>query len=175
MRSCSIPQDSLCINPRHLPSLLLKKRKHVGVPFLTGQQGAGLEMKLAALSSHHPHRHHMCPKRTQWDGSQLCRCLGSRLGFSLARDTPRIHMRLEGRLGTRPEDQDGMRDTLIPPTPRGYHHLSVRNSLLRTVKSWTASILASEGWKSASVKFKIHLHSRAGCDPVAPTVAATVR
>ena len=135
MRSRSLTQDSLCINPHHSPSLLSNKRKHVGVPFLIGQQGAELETKLAALSSHHPHRHHLYLRRAMRDGSQLCRCLGSRLGFSLARDTPRIHMRLEGQDGTRSEDQDGMRARLIPSTPRGYHHTSIHDSLLRTVRS----------------------------------------
>jgi hypothetical protein len=119
----------------HLPSLLLNKRKHTGVPFLSGQQGVGLETKLTALSSYHPHRHHMYLRRTMWDGSQLCRCLGLHLGFSLAGDTPHIHMRLEGRDGTRLEDQDRMRASLIPLTLRGYHHLSIHDNLLRTVGS----------------------------------------
>jgi len=66
-------------------------------------------------------------------------------------------MRLEGRDGTRPEDQDGMRARLIPLTPRGYHHPSIHDSLLRTIRSWMASILASKDWKSAQVKFKTHL------------------
>ena len=113
--------------------------------------------KAGSSISHLQHQHHWCLKRTMRDGSKLCRHLGSRLGISLAMDTPRIHMRLEGRLGTRPEDQDGMRDTLTPPTPRGYHHPSIHDSPLRTVGSWMASTVASEDWKSAQVKFKIHL------------------
>jgi hypothetical protein len=104
-----------------------------------------------------PNWHHLCLRRTWRDGSQLCRRLGSRLGFSLAGDTPYIHMRLEGRDGTRPEDQDGMRARLIPLTLRDYHHPSIHDSLLQTIRSWTASTPASEGWNSAHVRFKIHL------------------
>jgi hypothetical protein len=66
-------------------------------------------------------------------------------------------MRLEGRDGTRPEDQDGMRASLIPLTLRGYHHLSIHDNLLRTVGSWTATTPVSKGWNSAQVRFKIHL------------------
>ena len=157
MRSRSLTRDSLCINPHHLPSLLSNKSKHAGVSFLIGQQGAGLGTKLAALSSHHPHRHHLYLRRTMRDGSQLCRPLGYCLGFILAGDTPRFQMRLEGQDGTRPEDQDGMRARLIPLTPRGYHRPSIHDNPLRTIGSWTASTPASEGQNSTQVKLKIHL------------------
>jgi hypothetical protein len=155
MRSCSLTQDSLCINPRHSPSLLSNKRKHTGVLFLAGEQEVGLGTKLAALNDHrHRHRHHLCPRRSIRSGSWPCRCVGSPPGISQAGDTPRNH--------TRPVDRDGRRPMkrhrhITRPTPRGYHNPSIHDSPLRTVGCWTTSTLASEDWKSSHVKFKIHL------------------
>ena len=154
MRFHSLTRNSLCINPRHSPSLLLNKRKHAEVLFLVGQQGVGLEMKLAALNSHYRHQHHSYLRQTMWSGSQPCRRLGLHLDISLAGDTPNNHMR--------PVDQDGKMPMLwhgctTRPTSRGYHHPSMNDSLLQTVGSWMASTLASEYLKSALVKFKIHL------------------
>ena len=93
MRFCSLNWDSLCINPCHSPSLLWNKRKRVGVLFLAGQQGAGLETKLAALNSHHRQRHCSCLKRTMKSGCRPCRRLGLHLGISLGRDMARNHAR----------------------------------------------------------------------------------
>jgi hypothetical protein len=70
---------------------------------------------------------------------------------------PRTHRRPEGRVGTRPEGQDGMSNRLTLLTPRGYHHLSIHDSLLWTIRSWMASTPASKGWNSTQVKFKIYL------------------
>jgi hypothetical protein len=114
-------------------------------------------MKLAVHSNHHPHPHHPYLRHTCLDGSLPCIRLDLPRGISLAVDTPCIHWRLEGQVGTRSEDSDGMSNRLIPPTLRGYHRSSIHDSPLRTVGSWAASTLASEGWNSAQVKFKIHL------------------
>jgi hypothetical protein len=40
---------------------------------------------------------------------------------------------------------------------RGYHHPSVHDNPLQTVRSWMESTPTLEGWNSAQVKFKIHL------------------
>jgi hypothetical protein len=154
MRPRSLTRDSLCINSRHSPSLLSNKRKRAGVLFLAGEQRVGLGMKLAALNSHHQHRHHSCLRHTIRSGSRPCRRLGSPPGISRARDTPRNHTMPVDQDGTRPMTRHGR---TTHPTIRGYHHLSTHNSLLRIVGSWMASTLASEDWKSAQVKFKIHL------------------
>ena len=145
MRFCFLTQNSLCINPHHSPSLLSNKRKHAGVLFLVGQQGGGLEMKLVALNSHRRHQHRSYHRHTMRSGSWPCRCLGSPPGTSLAGVTPRNHRRSVDRGGTRSMPQHGR---ITCPTPRGYHHPSIHDSLLRTIESWTAPTLTSEDWKS---------------------------
>ena len=139
MRFCSLTQNSLCINPRHSPSLLSNKRKHAGVLFLVGQQGAGLGMKQTALISHRQHQHRSYLWRTMRRGSRPCRRLGSPPGISLAGDTSRNHTRLVDRDGKVPMPRHGC---TTHPTPRGYHHPSVHYSLLWIVGSWTVSTLA---------------------------------
>ena len=139
MRFQFLTRNSLCINPCHSPSLLSNKRKRVGVLFLVGQQGGGLETKLAALNRHRRHQHRSYHRHTMRSGSWPCRCLGSPPGISQARDTPHNN--------TRPLDRDGTRlmtwhGRITRLTLRGYHHPSIHDSLLRTVRSWTASTLA---------------------------------
>ena len=125
--------------------------KRAWVLFLVGDQEAGLGKKLAALNNH---RHHLCLRNSIHSGSRPCRHLGSPPGISRARNTPRNHMRPVDWDGTRPITWRGR---TTRPTLRGYHHMSIHDSPLQTVGSWTTSKLTSEDWKSASVKFKIHL------------------
>ena len=139
MRFQFLTRNSLCINPCHSPSLLSNKRKHVGVLFLVGQQEARLGTKQSALNKHHQYRHHSCLRRTMRGGSWPCRSLGSHLGTNLARGTPRNHMRLVDQDGIRPMTRHGC---ITRPTLRGYHHLSIHDSPLQTIGSWTTSILA---------------------------------
>ena len=154
MRFRFITRNSLCINPHRSPSLLSNKRKHVGVLFLIGEHKARLETKLATLNSHCRHRHRSCLRHSMRSGSWAYRCLGSPPGISLDRATPRNHTRLMDWNGMRPMPLHGRITRL---TPRGYHHPFIHDSLLQTIGSWTASTIASEDWKSAQVKFKIHL------------------
>ena len=89
-------------------------------------------MKLAALNSHHRHRHHLCLRCSIRSGSRPCRHLGSPPGISRAGDTPRNHTMPVDRDGTRPMTRHGRITRL---TPRGYHHPSIHDSLLWTVGS----------------------------------------
>ena len=112
-------------------------------------------MKLAALNNHqHRHRHHLCLRHSIRSGSWSHRCLGIPPGISRARNTLHKHMRSVDQDGVKPMTRHGCTTRL---TLRGYHHPSIHDSLLQTAESWATSTLVSEDWKSAQVKFKIHL------------------
>jgi hypothetical protein len=56
--------------------------------------------------------------------------LGFSLGYQPGWGYARTHRRLEGRVGTRLEGQDGMSNKLTLLTPRGYHRPSIHDSPL---------------------------------------------